>query len=178
MEQLLSSANNSLTPTCRPSGFNKYWGLIPTSIPQDAMEPTTDVLLLLLIIFLIVLFFIGHFSPGRVKVMILLSGMMDQRFGGVGGSRDFCKRQSYVWEAAILIPGLEFFLLSQQNIRAWCLSVPVHRSEKTNLKPSDFLFDLLIAVGCFGPNAVCCHLGLWESSLRAGLSPLPCCLRL
>lgn len=118
MEQLLSSANNSLTPTCWPSGFNKYWGLIPTSIPQDAMEPTTDVLLLLLIIFLIVLFFIGHFSPGRVKVMILLSGMMDQRFGGVGVSRDFCKRQSYVWEAAILIPGLEFFLLSQQNIRA------------------------------------------------------------
>jgi len=54
------------------------------SVPQDAMEPTADVLLLLLlIIFLIVLFFIGHFSLGQVKVMISLSGMMDQRFGGV-----------------------------------------------------------------------------------------------
>lgn len=91
MEQLLSSANSSLTPTCRPSGFNKYWGLISTSIPQDAVEPTTDVLLLLLIIFLIVLFFIRHFSPGRVKVMISLSGMMDQRFGGVGGPETYVR---------------------------------------------------------------------------------------
>ena len=55
------------------------------------MEPTTDVLLLLLIIFLIVLFFIRHFSPGRVKVMISLSGMMDQRFGGVGGPETYVR---------------------------------------------------------------------------------------
>lgn len=134
------------------------------------MEPTADVLLLLLLmIFLIVLFFIGHFSSGQVKVMVSLPWMMDQRFRG--GPETYVRGRVF-GKQQFLIPGLEFSLLSQQNIRVWCLSVSVHRSEKTNLKLSDFLFDLLINVGCFWPQSHLLSLGLVGVHSGQG-SPLP-----